>query len=130
MIPDQTKVDKIYYKFPEQLEHHHKLWVQAQGTRATLVNTTEARSGITRILLDPTHVSHVLPAILPEVAKGTTRITIPLSTKTSNISSISDIHMSDVSSVAGSSAAGSSHQAAVKGRTERKCASCRDHKCT
>jgi hypothetical protein len=130
MIPDQNKVDKIYYKLPEQLERHHKLWVQARGTRATLVNTTKARSGITRILSDPTHVSHVLPAILPEVGvKGTTRITIPLPTKTYNVSPISDIHMSDVPSVAGSSTAGSSHQAAVKKRSERQCASCRDHKC-
>ena len=32
-------------------------------------------------------------------------------------------------SVAGSSTAGSSHQAAVKKRFERQCASCRDNKC-
>src|SRR6267154_4376548 len=52
-----TKADKIYYKLPEQLEHHHKLWVQVQGTCVTLVNTTKAQSGITRILSDFTHVS-------------------------------------------------------------------------
>ena len=36
MIPNQTKAERIYYKLPEQLEHHHKLWVQARGTCATL----------------------------------------------------------------------------------------------
>jgi hypothetical protein len=29
MIPNQIKADKFYYKLPEQLERHHKLWVQA-----------------------------------------------------------------------------------------------------
>ena len=54
---------------------------------------------------------------MPEVgAKGTTRITIPLPTKTFNVSPISDIHMSGVPSVAGSSTVGSSHQAGVKKR--------------
>jgi hypothetical protein len=129
-IPNQTKADKIYYTLPEQLEHHHKLWGQVQGmcaTCATLVNTTKAQSGITRILSDPTHASHVLPAIMPQAGvTGTTRITIPLPAKTSNVSQISDIHMP---SVVGSSAAGSSHQAAGKKRSERQCASCRDHKC-
>ena len=57
MIPNQTKAERIYYKLPEQLQCHHKLWVQARGTRATLVNTTKARSGITRILSDPACLS-------------------------------------------------------------------------
>jgi hypothetical protein len=127
MIPNQTKADKIYYKLPEQLEHHHKLWVHARGTRATLVNTTKVRSGITRILSDSAHVFHVLPAIMPQAgATEATRISIP---KSSNVSPISDIHSSDMPSVVGSVAAGSSHQAAGKKRSERHCASCRDHKC-
>jgi len=29
MIPNQPIATRIYYKLPEQLEHHHKLWVQS-----------------------------------------------------------------------------------------------------
>jgi hypothetical protein len=89
--------------------------VQAQGRCATLVNTTKAQSGITRILSDPTRVSHALPAIMPQTDDtGATRIAIPLPPKTSNISPISDICMSDMPSAVGSSATGSSHQAGGK----------------
>ena len=42
---------------------------------------------------------------------------------------IRHIHSSDMPSVVGSAAAGSSHQAAGKMRSERHCTSCRDHKC-
>ena len=31
----------IFYKLPEQLERHHKLWLEARGRRATLAITTE-----------------------------------------------------------------------------------------
>ena len=51
-------------------------------------------------------------------ATRATRISIP---KNSNVSPISDIHLSDMPSVVGSAAAGSSHQAAGKMRSERHC---------
>ena len=54
----------IFYKLPEQLERHHKLWLEARGRRATLAITTEQRKPVTAVLTDPNRRSHVLPAII------------------------------------------------------------------
>jgi hypothetical protein len=54
----------IFYKLPEQLERHHKLWLEARGRRATLAVTTEQRKPVTTVLADPNRQSHVLPAII------------------------------------------------------------------
>ena len=54
----------IFYKLPEQLERHHKLWLEARGRRATLAITTEQRKPITNVLADPNRRSHVLPPII------------------------------------------------------------------
>jgi hypothetical protein len=125
MIPNQPIATRIYYKLPEQLEHHHKLWVQSQGTHATLINTASARSAITRILTDPTHVSHVLPAMTfaPETvnmsvpaAKGKEKavapleVAIPLFKIVLSASPMSDIHMSDTISTPTQPTAGQPRQ--------------------
>jgi len=54
----------IFYKLPELLERHHKLWLEARGRRATLAITTEQRKPVTTILTNPNRRSHVLPAII------------------------------------------------------------------
>lgn len=124
MIPNQPIATRIYYKLPSQLEHHHKLWVQSRGTHATLINTASARSAITRILTDPTHVSHVLPAMTfaPETvnmsvpaAKGKEKavaplkVAIPLFKIALSASPMSDIHMSDTISTPTQPTAGPPH---------------------
>src|SRR6266436_6933038 len=145
MIPNQPIATRIYYKLPVQLEHHHKLWVQSRGTHATLINTASARSAITRILTDPTHVSHVLPAMTfaPETvnmsapaAKGKEKavaplkVAIPLFKIASSASPMSDIHMSDTISTPTQPTAGPSHLTVPKKRAERHCVPCKENKCS
>ena len=60
---NRDKTQRIYYKLPEQLERHHKSWVQRRGENATLSMTTHMRSPITNILNNPSRQAQVLPAI-------------------------------------------------------------------
>jgi hypothetical protein len=59
----------LYYKIPEQLEHHHKVWSALQAEKATLVLSKQMRQGITTVLMDSLRCSTVLPApSLPALA--------------------------------------------------------------
>ncbi|KAG6877503.1 hypothetical protein C0992_009828 [Termitomyces sp. T32_za158] len=55
--------DKIYYKIPQQLERHHKIWAAYRAEKATLLNSAQARKNITDLLNDPARQSRVLPAL-------------------------------------------------------------------
>jgi len=60
----------IFYKLSEQLEHHHKLWLEARRWRATLAITTEQQKSVTGILSDLNRKSHVLHAIISQMCKS------------------------------------------------------------
>lgn len=49
----REKLERIYYKLPEQLEKHHQLWVRRRGQNATLINTVAIRAPITAVLKNP-----------------------------------------------------------------------------
>ena len=72
----------IFYKLPELLECHHKLWLEAHGQRATLAITSEQRKPVTTILANPNRRSHVLPAIITAPPSGHDyMLSVPLSYK-------------------------------------------------
>ncbi|KAG6818808.1 hypothetical protein H0H93_001463 [Arthromyces matolae] len=54
--------DKLFYKIPQQLERHHKVWAAYRAEKATLSESVQARKEIINLLDDPTHRSRVLPA--------------------------------------------------------------------
>ena len=128
---------RIFYKLPEQLERHHKLWLEAQGRRATLVSTMEQRKASVAILSDPHRGSIVLLAItissLPArrdtllaepLAKGKQTLLAPKpvpSQRPSVTPSIQDLFAAGPSKASGAKVDTS--------RSRKKCASCRDHKC-
>ncbi|KAK7436621.1 hypothetical protein VKT23_019028 [Stygiomarasmius scandens] len=53
----------IYYKLPEQLEQHYKVWLAYMAENATLFNSESIRQAATQILNDPTRYSTTLPPI-------------------------------------------------------------------
>ncbi|KAF5382657.1 hypothetical protein D9615_003030 [Tricholomella constricta] len=58
---------QLFYKIPQQLERHHKVWAAYRAEKATLSNSAQERKEITSILDDPGRRSRVLPAlVLPE----------------------------------------------------------------
>lgn len=146
-MDDLPKSSCIYYKLPEHLEHHHKMWVQARGVQATLSNTAEERKDITKILSDPKRRSHVLPALtFPSTAPKNNPITLK-SFKGKEKASIVPNALSDQGSIhshaSGSTihvqpAAGSSNAPLAgleqKGgklkKKSKRCAACRDHNCS
>ncbi|KAG6871280.1 hypothetical protein C0995_006472, partial [Termitomyces sp. Mi166 len=54
---------KIFYKIPQQLERHHKVWAAYRAEKANLSNSAQARKSITDILNDSNRKSRVLPAL-------------------------------------------------------------------
>lgn len=60
---EQSKDKCIYYKLPEQLEHHYQVWAASRARVATLTNTVQMRQPFTTIISDPSHRARVLPAI-------------------------------------------------------------------
>lgn len=142
-IQNQPKADRIYYKLPEQLERHHKQWLQARGTNATLVNSAEERNKITKILSDPARGSRVLPAIefpmqvtprnkIPTVSvKGKEKAVLPAPVPvlmSAGPSIQPGLHNLNMQPSVGSSKA-VSQQAASKAKQAKHCANCRDAKC-
>lgn len=138
-IENRSKADRIYYKLPEHLERHHKLWVQARATRATLVNSAENRQTITEILSDPARRSRVLPAItLPFIPalKNNEMVTVNKGKEKAVVSAIEPVQSSSgphsqpvvhTSSTQASSSKPSLIEPKVKAR--KRCAPCRDAKC-
>jgi hypothetical protein len=59
----QTKDQHIYYKLPEQLEHHYQVWAASRARAATLTNTVQMRQPFTTIISDSSRLACVLPAI-------------------------------------------------------------------
>ncbi|KAF8076563.1 hypothetical protein FPV67DRAFT_1559024 [Lyophyllum atratum] len=55
--------DNLYYKIPQQLERHHKVWAAYRAEKATMSNSIQARKAITDVLNDPNRRSRVLPAL-------------------------------------------------------------------
>ena len=132
-IMNQVMTNKIYYKLPEQLERHYKLWLQARGTRATLVNTAQARSQVSQIISDPAHTSLVLPAILLAPVKpiaswkGKEKAVIPDGSG-KNIAKMAP----NAPSGLGSSAqhVGGSSKTMQKKKAKKHCYSCKVHNCS
>jgi hypothetical protein len=60
---ERSKDQRIYYKLPEQLEHHYQVWAASRARAATLTNTVQMRQPFTAIISDPSRRAHVLPAI-------------------------------------------------------------------
>ena len=60
---ERSKDQRIYYKLPEQLEHHYQVWAASRARAATLTNTVQMRQPFTAIISDPTCRARVLPAI-------------------------------------------------------------------
>lgn len=58
-----SKANTLYYKIPEQLERHFKVWEALRVERATLTISESARKTITDVLTDPWRRSQVLPAV-------------------------------------------------------------------
>jgi hypothetical protein len=128
----------IFYKLPEQLERHHKLWLEARGRRATLAITTEQRKAVTTVLADPKRQSHVLPAIItgppsdlhntppvPFSHKGKERaIPSPVSHRTSDHKPVTPAPRIGVASSSAPHAGPS-----VQKRKTKVCASCKSNNC-
>jgi len=72
----------IYYKLPEQLECHHKNWVQHRGENATLANTVRMCLPISNVFKNPNCHAEVLSAIeLPKAPQQQKRLAAPISQK-------------------------------------------------
>jgi len=79
---NRERLQRIYYKLPEQLERHHKRWVQRRGENATLVNTIGMRLPISNVLENPNRHAEVLSAVeLPQASKQYKRSTASISQK-------------------------------------------------
>lgn len=54
---------KLFYKIPQLLERHHKVWAAYRAEKATLLNSARERKAITDLLNDSTRRAQVLPAL-------------------------------------------------------------------
>jgi hypothetical protein len=125
---------KIFYKLPELLERHHKLWLEAYKQRATLAITSEQRKPVTTILANPNRRSHVLPAIItappsfvPLSHKGKGRAISPPVSHNKVIENKSVVPALELN-VASTS---TSHAGpSVKKRKTKVCASCQANNCS
>src|SRR3984885_12912595 len=130
----------IFYKLPEQLERHHKLWLEAHGWRATLAITTEQRKPVTTVLADPNRRSHILPTIIMAPPSDLHNMSsVPLSRKgkehanTSPIFYDKAIGHKPTAPASGIGVASTSTsqagQSIQKTKTKKVCASCKANGC-
>ncbi|KAK7448771.1 hypothetical protein VKT23_013502 [Stygiomarasmius scandens] len=54
--------EQIFYKIPEQLEHHHKVWTESRNQKATLYMNENILSPAKKMLSAPDRYAFVLPA--------------------------------------------------------------------
>jgi hypothetical protein len=141
-IQNQQKADRIYYKLPEHLEHHHKQWLQVWGTNATLVNSAEEWKEIQKIFLallvdlkfclQLNFQCWLLHRIkFPVSIKGKEKELLPAPTPVWMSASPSiqpGSHNLNIQHPKGSFKA-MSQQAASKVKKAKHCANCRDAKC-
>lgn len=73
---------RIYYKIPEQLGQHHKVWAAYRHEKATLFNSEALRKPATEFLADPARRAQVLPALpIPEPERAVTASRTSISLK-------------------------------------------------
>lgn len=75
-LSDDLRLAPIFYKIPEQLERHHKVWAAYRGEQATLSLSSAQRQPITSILEHPSRRASVLPSLsLPNpLARSTSQL--------------------------------------------------------
>lgn len=73
MVNGVPKDADLYYKIPEHLEHHFKVWAAYRAEQATLLDSRNQRRGATAMLTAPSRLALVLPAAQPSQVMDTSQ---------------------------------------------------------
>ncbi|THU77623.1 hypothetical protein K435DRAFT_846105 [Dendrothele bispora CBS 962.96] len=89
----------LYYKLPEQLEQHHKVWAALLAENATLYNSEISRKEATAILTDSARYASTLPPTQLSTQKSRKRKEKAIEPQTDDLTTtlpFNDIEMADV----------------------------------